>query len=72
MNIHDIVYVYPIIKRGFPLNLQVSAVQVYPTEVLAEFHSSGALQPVKTNLHIKGIYTTNVSNIADFMRTCIL
>ena len=42
------------------LNFQVSAVQVFPTELMVEFHPSGAMHPVKTNLHIKGIYTTDV------------
>ena len=40
--------------------MQVSAVQISPTEVLVEFHPSGVVQPIKTDLHIKGIFTTKV------------
>lgn len=61
MCIPPLVYVCgtELISRAL-LDFQVSAIQVFPTEMMVEFHASGAMQAVKTNLHIKGIYTTNV------------
>lgn len=40
--------------------LQVSAVQVSPSEVLVECHSPGVMLPINSDIHIRGIYVTKV------------
>jgi len=39
-------------------NQQVSAVQVSPSEVLVECHSTGVMLPINSDIHIRGIYVT--------------
>jgi len=39
---------------------QVSAMQVSPSEVLVECHSTGVMLPINSDIHIRGIYVTKV------------
>ena len=39
---------------------QVSAVQVSPGEILVECHNTGLVQPIKSDIHIRGIFVTKV------------
>ena len=40
--------------------LKTSAVQVSPSEVLVECHSTGLVHTIKTDIHISGIFVTKV------------
>ena len=53
-------YMYLIVKCLFSLHPKTSAVQVSPSEVLVECHSTGLVHTVKTDIHINGVFVTKV------------
>ena len=43
--------------------LQVSAVQVSPTEMVVECHKTGIIHSIKSDVNIKGVFVTKVITV---------